>query len=128
MFRLETLWIELTKRGACQKFVLYLHRICRGTFFASCRSCETVPRRIFASKNLEVQSPDRVLERVYTLFFSLTSYEKEDKSCLTNCTYIKHVDQHESVDDATAGMIIVLLLFILPSQLTFWPFAKGNIF
>lgn len=35
-------------------------------------------------------------------------------------------DQAEAVDDATAGMIIVILLFVLPSTLSFWPFVDGT--
>ena len=42
-----------------------------------------------------------------------------------NCTYSRVLnDQAEAVDDATAGMIIVILLFVLPSSLSFWPFVE----
>ena len=42
-----------------------------------------------------------------------------------NCTYTRVLnDQAEAVDDATAGMIIVILLFVLPSSLSFWPFVE----
>ncbi len=36
-------------------------------------------------------------------------------------------EQHTelAVDDATAGMIVVFLLFVLPSRLNFWPFTSG---
>ena len=44
-----------------------------------------------------------------------------------NCTYIKVVNlDAEAADDATAGMMIVILLFIIPSSLTFWPFVTGT--
>ena len=43
-----------------------------------------------------------------------------------NCTYIKVVNlDAEAADDATAGMMIVILLFVIPSSLTFWPFVTG---
>ena len=60
--------------------------------------------------------------------FSEVEYIKIDANCHSvNCTYVKSVDDEaEAVDDATAGMIIVLLLFILPSQLHFWPFVSGD--
>ena len=35
-----------------------------------------------------------------------------------------HVFMAEVVDDATVGMIIVILLFILPFSLSFWPFVE----
>ena len=42
-----------------------------------------------------------------------------------NCTYTRVLnDRAEAVDDATAGMIIVILLFVLPSSLSFWPFVE----
>lgn len=44
-----------------------------------------------------------------------------------NCseaTFMRVINDHaEAVDDATAGMIIVILLFVLPSTLSFWPFV-----
>ena len=49
-----------------------------------------------------------------------------DANCKGNCTYIKVVNHEaEAADDATAGMIIVILLFIIPSSLNFWPFVTG---
>ena len=48
-------------------------------------------------------------------------------SRFADCTYVKSINKDaESVDDATAGMVIVILLFILPSKLKFWPFVKGQ--
>ena len=45
-----------------------------------------------------------------------------------NCTYTRVLnDRAEAVDDATAGMIIVILLFVLPSTLSFWPFVERMI-
>ena len=42
-----------------------------------------------------------------------------------NCTYTRVLNgRAEAVDDATAGMIIVILLFVLPSSLSFWPFVE----
>ncbi len=43
---------------------------------------------------------------------------------MENCTFSRILnDRVEAVDDATAGMIIVILLFVLPSTLSFWPFV-----
>ena len=33
----------------------------------------------------------------------------------------------EAVDDETAGMIIVILLLVLPSSLSFWPFVERSL-
>eukprot|EP00093_Oithona_nana_P012600 12600.XXX_550263_555416_1 [CDS] Oithona nana genome sequencing. len=50
-----------------------------------------------------------------------------DANCKGNCTYIKVVNHEaEAADDATAGMIIVILLFIIPSSLNFWPFVTAS--
>ena len=37
------------------------------------------------------------------------------------CGEVKHV---QLLDDASSSMFIVFLLFILPSELTFWPFTS----
>ena len=34
------------------------------------------------------------------------------------------VEHEQSVDDASSSMAIVFLLFIFPSELTFWPFTS----
>ena len=62
------------------------------------------------------------------MYFREVEYIKFDKNChSSNCTYVRLIeDEAEAVDDATAGMIIVILLFILPSQLHFWPFVSGD--
>merc|ERR1719187_641733 len=36
------------------------------------------------------------------------------------CGNVRHV---QGVDDATSALLVVFLLFILPSQATFWPFT-----
>jgi hypothetical protein len=56
------------------------------------------------------------------------AYEKVDANCSSsqNCTYMRTETLTESVDDATAGMIIVFMLFIIPSSLSFWPFVQGS--
>ena len=55
-------------------------------------------------------------------------YDEATMEAGRNCTYIKVVRHDaEAADDATAGMIIVILLFVIPSSLTFWPFVTGNL-
>lgn len=44
----------------------------------------------------------------------------------SNCTYTSETYEKEAIDDATAGMLIVLLLFILPAQPNFWPFNRQS--
>lgn len=64
----------------------------------------------------------------FCVYFREVEYIKIDENChSSNCTYVRLIeDEAEAVDDATAGMIIVILLFILPSQLHFWPFVSGD--
>ncbi len=49
-----------------------------------------------------------------------------NSSCVENCTYEEKVSLKEAVDDATAGMFIVILLFVLPARPNFWPIAKAG--
>ncbi len=51
-------------------------------------------------------------------------YEKVNASCTDDCTFAEGRKSVTSVVDATAGMFVVVLLFVLPSKLTFWPFSK----
>ena len=37
--------------------------------------------------------------------------------------FVEEETEHQFVDDASAAMLIVFLLFIFPSQLSFWPFT-----
>ena len=53
-----------------------------------------------------------------------------DPSCNTTsndppCTYVKGTKEKEAIDDATAGMLVVLALFILPAAPRFWPFKRS---
>ncbi len=42
----------------------------------------------------------------------------------SDCLYKKSIVHKEAIDDATAGFIVVLMLFVLPAKLNFWPFTK----
>jgi sodium-dependent dicarboxylate transporter 2/3/5 len=54
-------------------------------------------------------------------------FQAVDPGCVgANCTYMRHTKEKDAIDDATAGMFIVLLLFILPSRLNFWPFCNSG--
>lgn len=46
-----------------------------------------------------------------------------NESCTTDCEYKKGIEETEAIDDATAGMTVVILLFILPAVPSFWPFT-----
>lgn len=61
----------------------------------------------------------------YIFFYSKAVYELVDQTCQSNCTYTKSYVEKDAIDDATAGMIIVLLLFVFPAKLNFWPFSKS---
>ncbi len=45
-------------------------------------------------------------------------------SCVENCLYVEKETSEVAVDDASAGMFVVVLLFMLPSRLNFWPFSR----
>ena len=38
--------------------------------------------------------------------------------------FVEEETEHQFVDDASAAMLIVFLLFIFPSELSFWPFTS----
>ena len=54
------------------------------------------------------------------------SYELVDGNCTSDCYYTKVTEEAEAIDDATAGMLVVVLLFVLPAVPTFWPFRSRN--
>ena len=47
-------------------------------------------------------------------FCSVTSYVLTDSNCTDNCTYLASTLTREAVDDGSAGMLIVIFLFIVP--------------
>jgi hypothetical protein len=51
-----------------------------------------------------------------------------DVNCTENCTYTRVHRLKDSVDDASAGMAIVLLLFIIPKTFTPQGSKSGIIF
>ena len=54
------------------------------------------------------------------------SYMLVDGNCTSDRHYRK-MTEAEAIDDAMAGMLIVVLLFVLPAVPTYWPFKSRNI-
>ena len=58
-----------------------------------------------------------------------TSYEPLQANCTDataeECTHYRRVSgEREAIDDATAGMLIVILLFVIPARPNFWPITS----
>ena len=58
-----------------------------------------------------------------------TSYEPLQANCTDataeDCTHYRRVSgEREAIDDATAGMLIVILLFVIPARPNFWPITS----
>ena len=49
-----------------------------------------------------------------------------DGNCTSDCHYTKVMEETDAIDDATAGMLVVVLLFVLPAVPSFWPFTSKN--
>lgn len=54
-------------------------------------------------------------------------FELVEENCTSDCHYTRVTEERDAIDDATAGMLIVVLLFILPAVPCFWPFTSKKI-
>ena len=57
-------------------------------------------------------------------YISHSAFAPYDGLCERNCTYYQFNEQEKAIDDASAGMIVAILLFVIPSKPNFWPLPK----
>ena len=51
---------------------------------------------------------------IVTVTFRITDYVPVPFNCSENCTFVERIRMKDSIDDASAGMAIVILLFVVP--------------
>jgi hypothetical protein len=56
----------------------------------------------------------------------VTSYTRVDSNCTDNCTFTETRRVRDAVDDGSAGMAIVLLLFIVPKTFSLKGLKAGT--